>query len=113
MVSFLALGCQKIERDITTTVSITIVAPQNIIMEKLQATINAVNINSRQSVISSAFTGNTITLELIKGAYQITIDGVIQYLNNGELITQRVRAYTDYCQFVDETGSMVMELSFL
>lgn len=95
-------ACNDDKEEIFTSATINLEAADSIKIQKIQGTAKAVNINTRQITTNSQFDNLSSSMKLLRGAYQITINGYVVYLDNkGTLHTHAFIAYTDYCEFKD------------
>ena len=114
LVLFLA-ACAPVEDDIFTTARITVAADDGTAITAVQAQVKLTNINTRQVTTAAAFVGNSITVELLRGAYQIDIEGVVTCLNpDGTTRHRQFRCQSDYSEFVrHETNEITLNIIFL
>ncbi len=107
-------ACHKEEDDIFTTASVSITIDGNTNPERVQGQAVFTNINSRKETASAEFTGNTITLELLKGPYLVSIEGVLSYHDeNGSTAMHQFRAQTDYAEFMQNPTAITLKAILL
>jgi len=95
-------ACHNDDEEIFTSATIGLEAADSIIVQKIQGTVKAVNINTRQTTTNSQFDNLSSSMKLLRGAYQITITGYVVYLDNKSIQhTHAFIAYTDYCELKD------------
>lgn len=95
-------ACNNDEDEIFTSATINLESADSLKVQKIQGTIKAININTRQTITSSQFDNLSSSMVLQRGAYQITINGYLVYLNSkGIQYTHAFIAYTDYCELKD------------
>jgi len=68
----------------------------------IQATANITNINSRQTTSSTAFDGAELKIKLLRGIYQISIEGVVTYTDENN--TQHDKSFRVISDYVDFSG---------
>jgi len=96
------VACHNDAEEIFTSATISLEAADSITVQKIQGTVKAVNINTRQTTTNSQFDNFSSSMKLLRGAYQITINGYVVYLDNKNIQhTHAFIAYTDYCELKD------------
>ena len=74
----------------------------------VQAQARLTNVNTRQTTTSAAFSGETLTVELLRGAYQILIEGVVTCSDStGRQRIRQFRAQTDYTELAGKGVNQV------
>lgn len=78
--SLLALtGCHSDHDELFTTAILTIDGGDTIAIERVRATATLTNLNTHQTVSSGSFNGNGVAISVLRGAYQVSIEGQIRY----------------------------------
>lgn len=104
-------GCKKSDSDIFSTATVTLVPIEGVVISRVQATMKAENINTKQTVTSSSFNSTSITVNLQKGAYRVTVNGLVLLTDaNGITRTHSFRAYTDYCEFWSKESGVMLDI---
>jgi len=100
-ITVLLTACAPVEDDIFTTARITITADGDETITSVQAQVKLTNVNTRQVVTCADFNGTSATVELLRGAYQIDIEGVATCLlpDNATRMRQ-FRCQSDYVEFI-------------
>ena len=94
-------ACAPVEDDIFTTARITVAGEGDVSITSVQAQMKLTNVNTRQVTTVANFEGATATVELLRGAYQIDIEGVATCLSAGNTIRLRqCRCQSDYGELV-------------
>ena len=93
-----------------TTANITLVYPQGTIPTRLQANIKLTNINTKETIQSSDFSANTITLPLLKGVYNISFEGIISINTDGKNTTQSIRGYAESVVLTSDTSTTELNI---
>ena len=96
-------ACYQEENDIFSTAQITVSAESGMTITRVQAQALLTNVNTRQTTTSADFNGATLSIELLRGAYEISIEGVVTYHDaQGQEYIRQFRAQTDYVELVKE-----------
>lgn len=97
----LLTACAPVEDDIFTTARITVTADDNESITSVQAQVKLTNVNTRQVTTVADFNGTSATVELLRGAYQIDIEGVATCQSSENIIRMRqFRCQSDYVEFI-------------
>jgi hypothetical protein len=108
---FVFSACSQGEEEIFTSATIRLTTADSISVEKVQATLKATNINTRQTVTTSQFDSLAVPVTLLRGAYKISIEGYAVYKDKDQQQhTQAFRAYTDYCELIELSSEAEIEL---
>jgi len=100
-ITVLLTACAPVEDDIFTIARITITADGDETITSVQAQVKLTNVNTRQVVTCADFNGTSATVELLRGAYQIDIEGVATCLSPGNATRMRqFRCQSDYVEFI-------------
>ena len=84
------------------SVTIVINGGDTLRIDRVQATATIRNLNTKQVITSTNFNGNTLKQQLLRGAYQVSVDGSIQYTNQKQQTRIRsFRSQTDFIAFGD------------
>ncbi len=100
-VAMLFTACAPVEDDIFTTARITVTAEGDESITSVQAQVKLTNVNTRQVTTVADFIGTSATVELLRGAYQIDIEGVATCVSPDNATRMRqFRCQSDYEEFV-------------
>ena len=100
-VAMLFTACAPVEDDIFTTARITVTAEGDESITSVQAQVKLTNVNTRQVTTVADFIGTSATVELLRGAYQIDIEGVATCLSPDNATRMRqFRCQSNYEEFV-------------
>jgi hypothetical protein len=92
-------ACAPIEDDLFTTARITVAATDGTSITGVQAQVKLTNVNTRQVTTVADFNGTSVTVELLRGAYQVSIEGVLSYTDTtGNKRIRSFRAVSDYVE---------------
>lgn len=107
--TLLFTACAPVEDDLFTTARITVSGGDEVAVTSVQAQVKLTNVNSRQIITAADFEGASVMVELLRGAYQIDIEGVAmcQSANNVTGMRQ-FRCQSDYVEF---TGRDINEVT--
>lgn len=95
-------ACHNSTDDYMTSVTIVINGGDTLRIDRVQATATIRNLNTKQVITSTNFNGNTLKQQLLRGAYQVSVDGSIQYTNQKQQTRIRsFRSQTDFIAFSD------------
>ncbi len=113
--SVLLTACAPVEDDIFTTVRITVTAEGEESITSVQAQVKLTNVNTRQVTTVADFNGTSTTVELLRGAYQIDIEGVASCQSPGNAIRLRqFRCQSDYVEFISrDINEVTLKTIFL
>ena len=79
----------------------TVKADDNITITSVQAQVKLTNVNTRQVTTTADFEGASATVELLRGAYQIDIEGVATCQSPDKAIRLRqFRCQSDYEELI-------------
>lgn len=108
-------ACAPVYDDIFTNARISVTAGDNTTITDVQAQVKLTNLNSRQVTTVANFEGNTVTVELLRGAYQINIEGVAACLDsNGTIRHRQFRCQSDYAEFAaKDSNEISLNIIFL
>lgn len=109
------MACAPVEDDLFTTAHITVVAGDDLAVTRVQGQVKLTNVNTRQVTTSADFEGASITIELLRGAYQIDIEGVATcQSSNGSTRMRQFRCQSDYAEFIrKEQNDTTLNMIFL
>lgn len=97
----LLTACAPVEDDIFTTARITVAGEGDVSITSVQAQVKLTNVNTRQVITVADFDGASATVELLRGAYQVDIEGVATCQTTGSAIRLRqFRCQSDYVEFI-------------
>ena len=100
-VVILFTACAPVEDDIFTTARITVIGQDDVPITDIQAQVKLTNVNTRQVITTADFEGTSVTVELLRGAYQIDIEGVATCPSGDNVIRMRqFRCQSNYEEFV-------------
>ena len=110
-----AAACAPVEDDIFTTARVTVAAGDETVITRVQAQAKLTNVNTRQVLSSADFEGPSVTVELLRGAYQIDIEGVVTCQQaDGQTRMRQFRCQSDYAVFVrDGINDITLNIIFL
>ena len=113
--TMLLTACAPVEDEIFTTARITVTAEGEDSITSVQAQVKLTNVNTRQVTTVADFDGASATLELLRGAYQIDIEGVATCQSPGNSIRMRqFRCQSDYVEFISrDINEVTLKTIFL
>lgn len=108
-------ACTPEENDLFTTVRIGLETSENVIITRVQAQVQLTNVNTRQIVTAVDFEGAQASVEVLRGAYQVDIEGVATcQMTDGSTVMRQFRCHSDYEEFLDVvTNSITLNIIFL
>ena len=111
----LLTACAPVEDDIFTTARITVTAEGDVSITSVQAQVKLTNVNTRQVTTVADFNGTSATVELLRGAYQIDIEGVATCLSPDNVTRMRqFRCQSDYVEFIShDINEVTLKTIFL
>ena len=113
--TMLFTACAPVEDDIFTTARITVSGGNDVTITNVQAQVKLTNVNSRQVTTSADFNGASTTVEVLRGAYQIDIEGVATCQSAENVIRMRqFRCQSDYVEFIGrDVNEVTLNIIFL
>jgi hypothetical protein len=113
--TMLFTACAPVEDDIFTTARITVSGGDDVSITNVQAQVKLSNVNSRQVTTSADFNGASTTVEVLRGAYQIDIEGVAACQSAENVIRMRqFRCQSDYVEFIGrDINEVTLNIIFL
>ena len=113
--TMLLTACAPVEDDIFTTARITVTAEGEDSITNIQAQVKLTNVNTRQVTTVADFDGASATVDLLRGAYQIDIEGVATCQSSGNAIRMRqFRCQSDYVEFISrDINEVTLKAIFL
>ena len=115
MLALAITACAPVEDDIFTTAHISVAAGDGLIVNRVQAQVKLTNVNTRQVLSSANFEGDGVSVELLRGAYQIDIEGVVTCQSpDGGTRMHQFRCQCDYAEFISkEQNDITLNMIFL
>ncbi len=113
--SIVIIACAPMEDDIFTVACISVTAGDDVAITRVQAQVKLTNVNTRQVTTTADFVGNSVTVELLRGAYQIDIEGVVSCQStDGTNQMRQFRCQSDYAEFISkEQNDITLNMIFL
>ena len=113
--TMLLTACAPVEDEIFTTARITVTAEGEDSITSVQAQVRLTNVNTRQVTTVADFDGASATVELLRGAYQIDIEGVATCLSPDNVTRMRqFRCQSDYVEFISrDINEVTLKTIFL
>lgn len=94
-------ACHQDNDDYMTLATIQLDGGSDVTIERVQAMAHITNLNTKHVVSTADFTGAQVQIELLRGAYQVSIEGVLSYTNQtGNKRIRSFRAVSDYVELV-------------
>ena len=94
-------ACHQDNDDYMTLATIQLDGGEGVTIERVQAMAHITNLNTKHVVSTADFTGAQVRIELLRGAYQVSIEGVLSYTDqNGQHFLRSFRAVSDYVELV-------------
>jgi hypothetical protein len=108
-------ACHQDNEDYYTLATIGLDTGDTLSVERVQAMAHITNLNSRHVVSTSDFIGSEVNIQLLRGAYQVNIEGIIRYSDKqGKSSTRSFRAVSDYVELVGlESSRTKLKIIFL
>lgn len=94
-------ACHQDNDDYMTVATIQLDGGSDVTIERVQAMAHITNLNTKHVVSTADFTGAQVQIELLRGAYQVSIEGVLSYTDQtGNKRIRSFRAVSDYVELV-------------
>lgn len=99
-------ACHQDNDDYMTLATIQLDGGSDVTIERVQAMAHITNLNTKHVVSTADFTGAQVQIELLRGAYQVSIEGVLSYTDQtGNKRIRSFRAVSDYVELVGTENS--------
>lgn len=99
-------ACHQDNDDYMTLATIQLDGGSDVTIERVQAMAHITNLNTKHVVSTADFTGDQVQIELLRGAYQVSIEGVLSYTDQtGNKHIRSFRAVSDYVELVGTGAS--------
>lgn len=99
-------ACHQDNDDYMTLATIQLDGGSDVTIERVQAMAHITNLNTKHVVSTADFTGAQVQIELLRGAYQVSIEGVLSYTDQtGNKRIRSFRAVSDYVELVGTVTS--------
>ncbi len=96
-------ACHQDHDDYMTLATIQLDGGEGVTIERVQAMAHITNVNTRHVVSTADFTGAEVQIELLRGAYQVSIEGVLSYTD--QTGTNRIRSFRAVSDYVELVGT--------
>ncbi len=108
-------ACHQDNDDYMTLATIQLDGGSDVTIERVQAMAHITNLNTKHVVSTADFTGDQVQIELLRGAYQVSIEGVLSYTDQtGNKRIRSFRAVSDYVELVGtETSKATINIIYL
>lgn len=101
-------ACHQDNTDYTTMATLTLDGGDTLTINQVQAMAHFTNINSRHVTSTADFLGPKVQIELLRGAYQVQIEGIVSYTDRqGIRQVRSFRAISDYVELSNSSWSEV------
>lgn len=106
-------ACHEEENDLFATAVISLATDQPLTLGQVQAQARMTNVNTRQVTSSSDFDGPVLRVDLLRGAYQVSVEGVVTCQDAGGAVSiHQFRAQSDYVE-LEKPGSNATVLNVI
>ena len=108
-------ACHQDNDDYMTLATIQLDGGEGVTIERVQAMAHITNLNTKHVVSTADFTGAQVRIELLRGAYQVSIEGVLSYTDQtGNKRIRSFRAVSDYVELVGtDTSKATINILYL
>ena len=108
-------ACHQNNDDYMTLATIQLDGGEGVTIERVQAMAHITNLNTKHVVSTADFTGAQVRIELLRGAYQVSIEGVLSYTDQtGNKRIRSFRAVSDYVELVGtDTSKATINIIYL
>lgn len=108
-------ACHQDNDDYMTLATIQLEGGSDVTIERVQAMAHITNLNTKHVLSTADFTGAQVQIELLRGAYQVSIEGVLSYTDQtGNKRIRSFRAVSDYVELVGtETSKATINIIYL
>lgn len=92
-------ACHQDNDDYMTVATVHMNGGEGIRIERVQAMAHFTNLNTRHVTSTANFDGADVQVELLRGAYQVLIEGILSCVNaDGVRSVRQFRAVSDYVE---------------
>ena len=108
-------ACHQDNDDYMTLATIQLDGGEGVTIERVQAMAHITNLNTKHVVSTADFTGAQVRIELLRGAYQVSIEGVLSCTDQtGNKHIRSFRAVSDYVELVGtDTSKATINIIYL
>ena len=108
-------ACHQDNDDYMTLATIQLDGGEGVTIERVQAMAHITNLNTKHVVSTADFIGAQVRIELLRGAYQVSIEGVLSYTDQtGNKRIRSFRAVSDYVELVGtDTSKATINIIYL
>ena len=108
-------ACHQDYDDYKTLATIQLDGGEGVTIERVQAMAHITNMNTKHVVSTADFTGAQVQIELLRGAYQVSIEGILSYTDQtGNKRIRSFRAVSDYVELVGtDTSKATINIIYL
>lgn len=111
--TLLFASCHKQEDDLFATAVITLETTEQTTITQVQAQAELTNMNTRQVTTTANFEGMQLSVELLRGPYQVNIEGVATCQDgNGQTRYRQFRAQANFVEFY-QSGANAATLTLI
>lgn len=104
-------SCHDDYDDLTTTAVFTLEPPEGYTIGRVQGQLTATYLSTRQNYISSDFDGAQLSIELMRGAYSISVEGTAELTDSRGVKTIRsFRASSSYAEMLSHPSMISLEM---
>ncbi|MBR1467362.1 MAG: hypothetical protein IJ606_01890 [Bacteroidaceae bacterium] len=92
-------GCHQDNDEYMTVATVRLDGGEGVRIERVQAMAHFTNLNSRHVTSTANFDGAEVQVVLLRGAYQVLVEGVLSYVDaDGKRMVRSFRAVSDYVE---------------
>ena len=107
-------GCHQDNDEYMTIAVIRLESNEIQSIERVQAMAHFTNLNTRHITSTSNFNGPEVQVELLRGAYQVLIEGTISYTDqSGARNIGSFRSISDYVELTATEGRSAAKLNII
>lgn len=108
-------SCHEEYNDYDATVTIEMVAPDTMSIERMQGTISLINLSNGQLYSISTFKGASVELDVFRGPYAIQGSGTLKYegIISGETGVCGFRCNSSYMEILSNPTRLQLDLLLL
>lgn len=106
-------ACHQDNDDYMTMATLRLDGGDTLTIDRVQAMAHITNLNTRHVVSTADFIGPEVQIELLRGAYQVHVEGILSYDDQkGRNHIRSFRAVSDYIELVG-TGTCEAKLNII
>lgn len=107
-------SCHDVNDDYNTSAVISVKVPDSISVDKMQGTVTLINLNNKQTYSSSDFKSTSVSMDVMRGAYAVSVTGTVLYHDKLKVShTKSFRASSSYTELLVHPSFIAVDIIFM